>query len=256
MIEPSVPRSHPRYLSLKLREAVAEGLDRGLVARAGLIAHGRGEAFDYLLGETTTPEAEEAERAAAALLFLAERPVISVNGNASVLAREPLAELAQAVGAPIEINLFYRTDERVGNLAAFWEEAGIEPLGVEPDALIPGLDHARGSCSREGIFAADVVLVPLEDGDRTQALKAMGKRVVSIDLNPLSRTALASDVTVVDNLVRAVPAILASYRGLSVKDGPERALATIQGYDNRSVLRRVLARIAERLTKEADRTLG
>ena len=31
---------------------------------------------------------------------------------------------------------------------------------------------------------ADTVLVPLEDGDRTEALVKMGKTVVAIDLNP------------------------------------------------------------------------
>lgn len=50
--------------------------------------------------------------------------------------------------------------------------------------------------------------MPLEDGDRTEALVRMGKRVVTIDLNPLSRTAVAAHVTIVDNLVRAMPALV------------------------------------------------
>ena len=33
------------------------------------------------------------------------------------------------------------------------------------------------------------ILVPLEDGDRCEALVNMGKTVVVIDLNPLSRSA-------------------------------------------------------------------
>src|SRR3990172_4191571 len=45
--------SHPRYLSLKYREQLVQGVKMGITSTAGLIAHGRGEAFDYLLGEKT-----------------------------------------------------------------------------------------------------------------------------------------------------------------------------------------------------------
>ena len=79
--------------------------------------------------------------------------------------------------------------------------------GNKADARIPGLDHDRGLCDKDGIFSADVVLVPLEDGDRCQALKNMGKTVIAIDLNPLSRTAKTADVTIVDNVIRAIPNI-------------------------------------------------
>jgi 4-phosphopantoate--beta-alanine ligase len=51
-------------------------------------------------------------------------------------------------------------------------------------------------------------LVPLEDGDRTEALIKMNKTVITIDLNPLSRTSRAADITVVDNVVRAMPALI------------------------------------------------
>ena len=64
-----IPESHPRHNSLKMRHKLTEGYKAGLVAEAGLIAHGRGEAFDYLLGEETIPEAEEAEKVAASLLL-------------------------------------------------------------------------------------------------------------------------------------------------------------------------------------------
>ncbi len=57
----------------------------------------------------------------------------------------------------------------------------------------------------EGIFAADVVLVPLEDGDRVEALQRMGKVTIAVDLNPLSRTSQRATVTIVDNVVRAIP---------------------------------------------------
>jgi len=185
-----IPESHPRYHSLKMRHRLTEGYKSGLVAEAGLIAHGRGEAFDYLLGEESVPEAEEAERYAASLLLNAKNPVISVNGNVAALCPEKLVELAKVTKARLEINLFYRTDERMKKLEKHLKEHGAEEvLGAKPDAEIPGLEHARGLCTKEGIFSADVILVPLEDGDRAKALLDMGKTTIVIDLNPLSRSA-------------------------------------------------------------------
>ncbi|MFQ5815743.1 MAG: hypothetical protein ACE5G7_04525, partial [Candidatus Hydrothermarchaeaceae archaeon] len=55
-----IPKEHPRYESLKQREALVEGYEEGITAIAGLIAHGRGEAFDYLIGERTIPPARKA----------------------------------------------------------------------------------------------------------------------------------------------------------------------------------------------------
>ncbi len=81
-----IPPGHPRYRSLVVREQLVRFAREGIVAWEGLIAHGRGEAFDYLLGERTTPSAALAERTAAAMLLSAERAVISVNGNTAALA--------------------------------------------------------------------------------------------------------------------------------------------------------------------------
>ncbi|HQQ49314.1 MAG TPA: phosphopantothenate/pantothenate synthetase family protein, partial [Methanofastidiosum sp.] len=86
--------------------------------------------------------------------------------------------------------------------------ANILGVGRNANEKIPGLDSLRGNVSRDGIFTADVVLVPLEDGDRAIALKNMGKKVIAIDLNPLSRTSLCSDITIVDNIVRAMPKLI------------------------------------------------
>ena len=62
-----IPPDHPRYKSLVTRERLAECAREGIVAMEGLTAHGRGEAFDYLLGERTTTSAHLAERIAAAI---------------------------------------------------------------------------------------------------------------------------------------------------------------------------------------------
>jgi len=205
-----IPRSHPRYASLVTREKLVAAYRTGVLAPEGLIAHGRGEAFDYLFGEESPAPALVAERAAAAHLLEAKHPVISVNGNVAVLAAKEVGRLARAVPATVEVNLFHRTDARVRKILALLRRAGVVgPLGLRPDARIPGLDSRRGKCSRRGIYGADVVLVPLEDGDRAEALGRMRKKVVAIDLNPLSRTSLAATVSVVDEVTRALPRITA-----------------------------------------------
>jgi 4-phosphopantoate--beta-alanine ligase len=191
-----------------IREKIAQGFHKGLVHETGLIAHGRGEAFDYLLGERTVSIAEDAAKTAAAVLLLADHPVISVNGNVASLVAKQIVELSNSISAYIEVNLFHRTKDRVLRLISEMRNVGGKNiLGEKANARIKGLDHDRGWCDQKGIFAADVVLVPLEDGDRCQALRQMGKFVITIDLNPLSRTAKTANVTIVDNVVRAIPRI-------------------------------------------------
>ena len=75
----NIPKSHPRFVSLNIREKIVKGYNDGLVAIEGLLADGRGEAFDYLVGEKTTNTAKAAILAAAAKLLSAQNPVISVN---------------------------------------------------------------------------------------------------------------------------------------------------------------------------------
>jgi 4-phosphopantoate--beta-alanine ligase len=201
-----VPESHPRYESLLTRHRIEEGVEKGITSKQGLIAQGRGEAFDYLLGERTTESADEAERVAAASLLTAEHAVLSVNGNVAALVPGEIVELAAVTGADIEVNLFNRTDERMQAIADHLREHGAEEVkGLEADGRIPGLDHERATVDADGIGDADVVLVPLEDGDRAEALSAMGKTELVIDLNPLSRSAQSATVPIVDNVIRAVP---------------------------------------------------
>ena len=81
-----IPPDHPRAKSLYTRERLINGFRRGLVVPEGLIAHGRGEAYDYLLGERTTKTAQHAIKVATGqILLLSNRPVISVNGNTAPL---------------------------------------------------------------------------------------------------------------------------------------------------------------------------
>jgi len=216
MDEFDVPESHPRYESLLTRHRIEAGVERGITSRAGLVAQGRGEAFDYLLGEETLPSAADAARAAAAHFLLADHPVVSVNGNAAALVPDELVALADATGADLEVNLFHRTDERVAAIADVLREHGATDVkGETADARIPDLDHERGKVATDGIADADVVLVPLEDGDRAAALSELGKTEIVIDLNPLSRSAAVADVPIVDNIVRAVPNVTAHARALA-----------------------------------------
>ncbi|NMC76432.1 MAG: phosphopantothenate/pantothenate synthetase [Candidatus Methanofastidiosa archaeon] len=206
-----IPKTHPRYESLIMREQVKTCLKEGIIAEVGMAAHGRGEAFDYFLGEKTTETAQRAIKAAAILLCHAKNPVVSVNGNVACLVPDEIVELSEIVPLKIEINLFYRTLERELKIKEKLQSKGAKNvLGVGENAseYIPGLNSMRGKVSREGIFTADVVLVPLEDGDRTIALKNMGKKVISIDLNPISRTSLYSDITIVDNVKRVLPRLI------------------------------------------------
>ena len=206
-----IPKTHPRYESLLLREKITDCLKEGIISETGIAAHGRGEAFDYFLGEKTTREADKAIKAAAELLCKAKNPVVSVNGNIACLVPKEVVELSEIVPLKIEINLFYRTYEREIKIKKRLEKYGarnILGVGNNANESIPGLDSLRGKVSREGIFSSDVVIVPLEDGDRALALKKMGKRVIAIDLNPLSRTSLCSDITIVDNVIRAMPKLI------------------------------------------------
>lgn len=232
-----IPTNHPRHRSLVTREALAAGVRDGLVHATGLVAHGRGEAFDYLLGERTPKPARRAAQAAAAHLLLARHPVLSVNGNVAVLAAREVAALQEATGARVEVNLFHRTDARVEKLAAHLERAGCrDVLGKDAAPRIPGLDSARGTTSAAGIFAADVVLVPLEDGDRAEALRRMGKVVLAVDLNPMSRTALAANVTIVDEVTRALPNVLAEFVAIR-RGGTDAAREIVGAWDNAANLR-------------------
>ncbi|HEV8049862.1 MAG TPA: phosphopantothenate/pantothenate synthetase [Thermoplasmata archaeon] len=199
-------KRHPRYQSLTTRATLADLSREGLVAPEGLIAHGRGEAFDYFLGERTTPSAARAIRAAAVWLTNARYPVVSVNGNVAALAAAEVAHLQAArPGLLVEVNLFHRTPRRARQVAERLTRAGVRGvLGVHPTARIPGLPSDRALVDRRGLLLADVCLIPLEDGDRTSALRRMGKRVIAIDLNPLSRTAETADLPVVDELTRTL----------------------------------------------------
>ena len=238
-----VPESHPRYISLRTRDAIVAGVEAGVTSVHGLIAHGRGEAFDYLLGERTHPFAEAAIRAAAAMLLEASHPVLSVNGNAVALVASDLVQLGKHLGAPLEVNIFHASEERERAIDTHLREHGATEVLMPTDgAQLDYIDSNRKYVHPEGIFRADVIFVPLEDGDRCEALRRMGKEVITVDLNPLSRTATTASITIVDNVVRALPLLFGEVdRQQAVEQGERQRL--IGDFRNDDVLRDAAATI-------------
>ena len=246
-----IPEDHPRAESLRIRERLIKGFEKGLVARAGLIAHGRGEAFDYILGEKTHDFAINAMRASVALFLVAKHPVFSINGNVAALVPREIIELSEIIGAKLEVNLFYRTREREEAIKnELLRHGAKEVLGVDEEyrGEIEEISHLRRFVDERGILKSDVVFVPLEDGDRTMALRKLGKKVVTVDLNPLSRTAQWANVTIVDNIVRAVPKMIEIAKELKEKE-EAKLLKIIKDYDNSKVLSRAIIAIRENLTR-------
>lgn len=245
----STPVNHPRYKSLMVREHLTEMAVEGLVNPTGLISQGRGEAFDYLMGERTVVPALAAERAAAAFLLQAKNPVLCMNGNAIALDPQRMIKLATAVPAKMEVNIFHRTEERMEALIQYMEKQGAEHvLGRNPDARIPNLTSDRALCTKEGVFNSDVILVPIEDGDRAEALIAMGKKVIAIDLNPLSRTSKVATVPIADEISRALENIISSVNELKGRD--DEIDRIIAGYSARETRKETINVICAYLQSE------
>ena len=100
-------------------------------------------------------------------------------------------------------------------------------LGMESD--FEGRQPEPGDRIRLGI-------VDLEDGDRCEALIRSGRKVVTIDLNPLSRTARKASITIVDNIIRAAP--LLADRVTALASEPRSTLDNLlENYDNGQALR-------------------
>ena len=118
-----------------------------------------------------------------------------------------------------------------------------EVLGISPKSArkLEGLDSRRRIVDKDGIYSGDVVLVPLEDGDRTLALKKAKKKVITFDLNPLSRTAQTADITIVDNTTRAMKLLVVACKKKKVK----------RSYNNKKVLSESISEIKKNLQRRA-----
>ncbi len=207
--------------------------------------HGRGETFDYLLGEKTSKSAKEAIRAAAFMLKNAQNSVISVNGNFAALCPQEIIQLANYTNSKIEVNLFYSTEKRKKAITKILKKSGAKEifgLNKKSSVKLSGIDSNRRIVDKNGIFSADVVLVPLEDGDRTIALKKAKKKIITFDLNPLSRTAQTADITIVDNVIRAMKLLVIESKKKTQKKS---------NYDNKKNLKVSILEIKKNLERRA-----
>ena len=121
-----------------------------------------------------------------------------------------------------------------------------EVLGINRKATrrLSGLDSARRFVDKDGIYQADVVLVPLEDGDRTQALRKIKKSVITFDLNPLSRTSQTANITIVDNVIRGMKELIKVTKNLSKKK-----YIQMNKFDNKKNLAHSVLEIKKHLTR-------
>jgi 4-phosphopantoate---beta-alanine ligase len=240
-----IPQTHPRASSLIIREKLVDGFRNGIVVPQGLIAHGRGEAFDYLLGEKTTKYAYEAEKAAVCLLLLSNNSIISVNGNTAALCARDLVILSSVTKSRIEVNLFHKSRARSSAIARILrKEDAIDVLGLDNKSktIIKRVSSNRKYVDKDGIMNSDTIFLALEDGDRTESLVGMDKKVISVDLNPLSRTAIASNITIIDNIVRAIPNMVKISEQLVKKD-KSYLLQLIKNFDNKENMHKSLVTI-------------
>ena len=140
--------------------------------------------------------------------------------------------------------MFYSSEKRKKAISKILKKSGAKQiLGLDKkqSAKLKGIDSARRIVDKNGIFSADVVLVPLEDGDRTIALKKAKKKVITFDLNPLSRTAQTADVTIVDNVTRAMKLLVSE----SKKSGRKVT------FDNKKNLKSSILEIRKNLERRA-----
>ncbi|RPG73457.1 MAG: DUF137 domain-containing protein, partial [Euryarchaeota archaeon TMED248] len=91
----------------------------------------------------------------------------------------------------------------------------------------------------------EVILVPLEDGDRCEALVAMGKTVIVVDLNPLSRSSRMASITIVDEISRVAKNMLA------IVEEQEQMSEKIN-YNNDETIKNTIQYIKKSLTEKYD----
>ena len=124
-------------------------------------------------------------------------------------------------------------------------------MGPDADKVIEELGSERRRVSGRGIYIADTVMIPLEDGDRAEALRRLGKFIIAIDLNPLSRTSQVAHISIVDNITRAVPNMIKIAEEFISLDKQELQ-KIINQYNNRKILAYVLRYIKDRLSSLAE----
>ena len=159
----------------------------------------------------------------------------------AALVPDGLVELGRVLSAPLEVNIFHTETGREQKIREYLLKHGApDVLMPTTEAQLSYIDSNRKFVHPDGIFKADVVFVPLEDGDRCEALRKMGKAVVTVDLNPMSRTAKQASITIVDNVVRALPLLCEEIRNFS----DPLAQEILERYSNEVLLQEALRHIS------------
>lgn len=221
------------------KEKIINGVKHGITSVNGLLSEGRGEIFDILMNRTLYSHSMSSIEASVAQLLLSKNPVISVNGNTAVIVPKELIELSNTINAPLEVNLFYRSDERVKNVIEYLKKNGADVVlgGEDKTVKLKEIEHARGLVDERGIKIADTVLVSLEDGDRTEKLIKLGKKIIAIDLNPFSRTANMASITIVGNVLDVIPCMI-DYAKKMKNMKREELNEIVKNFDNKKFLAR------------------
>jgi 4-phosphopantoate--beta-alanine ligase len=82
------------------------------------------------------------------------------------------------------------------------------------------------------------------------ALRKAGKIVITFDLNPLSRTSQTANITIVDNVTRAMELLIKNCKVLSKKN--KKTLETIlKNFNNKKNLSDNINEIKNNLTKRS-----
>jgi len=244
-----IPKDHPRYKSLVTREHLAECARTGIVSLEGLTSHGRGEAFDYLLGEKTSESALLAgkdcggpaphRKTPGALRERQHRGACGTRNRAS-----PEGKRGARRGQPLPPDTRTGTADRDGSSA------------MPVRTVFSGRSRSASSrspttgpfCRREGCLLPMSCLSRSKTATAARCSVGMGKKVIAIDLNPLSRTAKTATLTVVDEVTRALPEIAQACTALS--DGKCRSLVAVM--DNRVFLQEAKEEMARRLLHALD----
>jgi 4-phosphopantoate--beta-alanine ligase len=67
----------------------------------------------------------------------------------------------------------------------------------------------------------------------------MGKKVIVVDLNPRSRSAVKASITIVDNVVRAMPLLIKETEKLKKKN-KKQLMKIVRTYNNKKNLKNIL----------------
>ena len=139
--------------------------------------------------------------------------------------------------------IFHASQERARAIAEHLKQAGAETVLLpDPQVVLDDIDSNRRFVHPEGLARADVVFVPLEDGDRCEALVRAGRQVIPVDLPPLSRTAQKATITIVDNVTRAIPVLVAEVEAIA-ETPRDDLLAVVEQCDNAAILSTAIQRI-------------